>query len=298
MEDSRLKQPRWLPLGKDFGALKIHLHASQLPELQVKFELRRVLDELKGEAVMGTHARIRKCSHGWGNIFSMFGRDPNSAIVLSSKAWLLSHQSQPPSHILSEFQAESWATLCIIAHQAGFARAPQTRSRALELLKRLLRTVAGSAGGGDAFDTLSPCELLAAARLKAEECAGGQCAPEYGCQHLRDIFRVALTNEDSATIVAKIIVSCTHRKNKDCAATAALFQDVISKIAIKLSENFDIIGTSDPLAVDTELRACKKRRLDPETNAALLRLAIHDKKAESIKSLCQASGGGWCPELM
>ena len=121
--------------------------------------------------------------------------------------------------------------------------------------------------------------------------------PEYGCQHLRDIFRVALTNEDSATIVAKIIVSCTHRKNKDCAATAALFQDVISKIAIKLSENFDIIGTSDPLAVDTELRACKKRRLDPETNAAWLRLAIHDKKAESIKSLCQASGG-WCPELM
>ena len=290
MEDARLQQPRWLPLGKDFCALKMHFHASQPPDLQVKFELRRVLDELKGEAVMHTNTYIKKCRYGWGKIFSMFGGDPNSAIVHSSKAWLSLHKSHPPSHIRCEYQVEGLATLCIIAHQAGFGRADRTRSRALELLKLLLRAVVGSAGDGDVVDALSPCELSAAARHKAEECAGGQCAHKHGCQHLHKIFSDAMVNRDSATVVAKIIVSCTRQENMRCAAAVVLFQDVISKIVIKLSENFAIIGTSDPLAVDAQLRAQKKRRLDPEWMAALLHLAIHEKKAKSIKSLCQARG--------
>ncbi len=202
---------------------------------------------------MNRNIFLKENKNAWGPIFSMFGGNTNSAIIMSDPAWISLRKSHPPYPVSSEYQVKGWATVCIIAQQPGLARADETRSRALGLLKLLLRTTAGGAGNGDACDTPSPCVLSAAARQEAEECEGAQCAHAFGCLHLQKILSDAMANEDGPIGVAKSIVSCLQQR-KHCIAAVYLFADVTSKFMIMLSDNFDIIGTANPIAVDYQLR--------------------------------------------
>ncbi len=55
--------------------------------------------------------------------------------------------------------------------------------------------------------------------------------------HLRKIFSDAQANQGTATVVAKIIVSCPQSKMR-CTAAVAHFADATYKFETMLSENF------------------------------------------------------------
>ncbi len=289
MEEGSWKKPRWLPLGKGFSPLKLYFHPSQSTEFRVKFELRRVLDELKDEPVK-TNICIKENKETWDPIFRLFGCNRNPGIIPSSKSWTTLHNSHPPDHILSEYQVEIWATVCIIAHQASSSRQLASRERAFSLLEQLLRATAGVVGDGDSWDAMSFYQLSDSVRQKAEECEQAQCGHRFGCHHLQRILSDAMDSKmsDGANVLAKIIVSCM--KAKRCAAAVAQLVDMTSKLETILSENFDDIGIDDPLSENTDLRASKRRRLDKERKSALMHWAINEKKGKTIKSLCVSRG--------
>ena len=123
MVEASSKKPRWLPLGRGFASLKLYFHPVESRELRVKFQLRRVLHELTDKPVK-TSMCIKDDKDAWDPMFGLFGCNMNTGVVPSSRAWITLHKSHPPYPILSECQVESWATVCIIAHQAASGRPP------------------------------------------------------------------------------------------------------------------------------------------------------------------------------
>lgn len=279
-------EARYIELGKDvgLGCVKLFRHPSQPKELQVKFELRRVLDELRGRGVE-THTVIKESGKYWESAFQLCDGDLESAVIPSSRSWAMKHKAQPPEAVLEEYQLEAWATMCIIVQQATRGRTPESRQRALRVLRSLLSTLV--IDEEDIVAVLGLGSLSVLAQQKAAECEADQggVARHHGCQHVQNIFSEAMKHEDSAEVASQILMGCMA---SSCAAAKAHFRCVVETVEQHLGEVFNHIGTADPLSIDSEGRDHKRRRLDGDRKAALLGRAIHDKKSKSVKSLCSA----------
>ena len=108
------------------GTLKLIRHPDQADYVCVKFELRRLLDELRGRSVE-THLVVKESEKYWNRVFKLLGEGSEHAIIPSAKSWCAKHKTFPPPVVLEEFQIEAWATFCVIAHQACMARKAEAR---------------------------------------------------------------------------------------------------------------------------------------------------------------------------
>ena len=280
---------RWLALGHGLGTLKLYRHPSQPDELQVKFELRGLLDELKASQVE-VRACVKDSLKTWAKVFTICGGDPDSAIIPSSRSWTSKHRSQPPEAVLEEYQVEAWAALCIMVQQAAVGKTRDSRSRGLEVLEAFLDEVAQDMD--NIFCVFYPLTLNEETSARANECAAasGELAPgPHGCAHMQEILRVALQSEEAYQVVAKVLVGCVACRPA-CRAAHAHFSAMANKLEAFLTENFHQIGTHDALAIIDVERGSKRRRIDADRKAMLLKRAIDDKNAKSVGTLCKARG--------
>ncbi len=182
-----------------FRALKVVFPRLAVPGVAGEVRFARLLDEL----VEGQGAETRSHQREQGCLEPYF-RNAQQRFLQRHHPWqqhlgctqkVLNH-SRPPRW--SEYQAQGGVVAFTITQHAGWVRRDHVRSRAIDLLKPELGTTAGD---GNAFGSLSPCTLSAAARQKADECEGARCTHPHECQHLRKIVGDTVPHDNSATVV-------------------------------------------------------------------------------------------------
>ena len=281
-------QPRWLLMPENSGvrALKFWVHSSLPSAQQVKWELRRILDELRDTAA-DTNKVLRDERSQWQVVFSAAGASNEDMVLPSAYAYRYKHKKEPPTHLVDAAQVETTGVICVMLWYLLLRRA-QGRDRARLVLRSFLQTVLQSE------DVVADLGLLRHSNAALE--ASAECQRQQGlqvsgeiCQHVRQMLVQALQQTDSADVVADLLQSMFSQRETCCAARPS-FQALLGSLTEHVAQNALFLGTSNPLDGDTDMRGKGKRRLDADRKGALIGSALTDRKAKSIKTLSLARG--------
>ncbi|CAE7837000.1 dpf-6 [Symbiodinium sp. CCMP2592] len=259
---------RWLPMPENSGvrSLKFWRHPSFEWQNQVKWELRRILDELHDKAVDQKQI-LRDEKHQWEEHFKVLGSSYEETILPSAFAFRQRYKREPPLHLVDAFQAETHGLLGLIVSHAVCRRKAADQERGKLVLRSFLSTVLGME------DPILDLDLLTA----GEEviAAAGQC----------EVNSRALET-DALDAVSALLIKC-FRNRSTCCAAGPLFKSMVFKLVRHVASIAAVLGTDDALQGDTAVRGSSKRRLDTDRKSALINLALEDRKAKSVKVLCQ-----------
>ena len=119
-----------------------------------------------------------------------------------------------------------------------------------ERARAVLRTFLQCAVQAD--DPVQELELLAPAQLLLNECG-------TMCRHMRNVLAECLRETDAADVLCTLLLKL-YAGRPDCAASAAMFQGLLNKLARHVAANAHRLGSSNPLEGDTEARCGDKKR--------------------------------------
>ena len=277
---------RWLPMPENSGVrtLKFWRHPSFEWQNQVKWELRRILDELHDKAIDQKQI-LRDEKNQWEEHFKVLGSSYEATILPSAFAFRQRHKREPPLHLVDAFQVETHGLLGLIVSYAVCRRKAADQQRGKLVLRSFLSTVLNME------DPILDLDLLTA----GEEviAAAGQCEVNQGlgvsgglCCDGRAVLRDALQETDALDAVSELLIGC-FRNQSTCCAAGPLFKSMVFKLVRHVASIAAVLGTDDALHGDTAVRGSSKRRLDTDRKSALINLALEDRKAKSVKVLCQ-----------
>ncbi|CAE7032373.1 dpf-6 [Symbiodinium sp. CCMP2592] len=278
---------RWLPLPPESGlrTLKFWLHDSLPPERKVKWELRRLLDELR-DAAADTNKILREERAQWNVVFQTAGCSDTDMLLPSAYAYRYKHREEPPLELVDEHQVETAGAICIMLWYRLLRRQPAGHPRADVVLRTFLETAL------ETDDLVSDLELLTPSDTVLQ--ASAQCQQQQGeavsgdvCTHVRQIFVTALQMTEVGDVVSSLLQGMFSQRRTCCAASPS-FKALIGKITLRVASHASALGTSNPLEGDTDVRGKNKRRLDGDRKSALIGRALTDRKAKSIHTLAVA----------
>ena len=215
----------------------------------------------------------------------MLGSSVEETILPSAFAFRQRYKREPPLHLVDAFQVETHGMLGLIVSYAVCRRKAADKERGKLVLRSFLSTVL------DMEDPILDLDLLTA----GEEviAAAGQCEVNQGlsvsgglCCDGRAVLRDALQETDALDAVSTLLLR-SFRNRSTCCAAGPLFKSVVFKLVRHVASIAAVLGTGDALHGDTAVRGSSKRRLDTDRKSALIALALEDRKAKSVKVLCQ-----------
>jgi hypothetical protein len=282
--------PRWLPLSAEGGfsnfKLWVHRHAGPTA-LSVKWDLRRLLDELKGSPVRAWNV-IKDEKSAWEQSFGKL-KATYSEVVVPSITSLRAQDRNCiiPAGTIDEYQIESLGMFGIILHWAVRRKKASDRDRAAKLLRTFLQAVLADVA--DPIHEMALLNMSDETRAACEVCsaAGGDPPDTCPCTHLRQATANSLNQEDPVAVVSDLLVQ-SFMLGQSCDACCAQLRAQLDKLALHISSCGDAIGTSDPLGADVQLRDASKRRLDSDKKGFLVEMAVKHKRARTVGMLAKA----------
>lgn len=252
-------------------------------ETIVKWELRRVLDELKGKAVV-VCTTLRDDGKQLEAAWDFVGSSLTSVVLPSAKSMRAKdpRASLPPS-VVDEYQIETEGVLSLVTFWPTKRRKAGDLQRGKQLFGALFRTIFRDE---DLVEQLRLFDFGVEVRQAAAECsrAAGDVAL---CECLVDCMERSLS-QDAPCDVLQVFLERTFLQSAECAACKRAGKEAIFKIRQRIIDDCEQLGTTNPLERDTLVRDATKRRLDTDRKAYLLQTAAAKKKAKTVGLLARA----------